>query len=114
MINNFLILQPYNKYIELVYCFIKIDKNLEEFTMEVFKTLDIRGLSFFKAYQLASEEFKRIKKNGILELIVDKQKNFTEDFSKWAKSEGGKIFDIEDDHRMVRLFIRKGSRVAKV
>ena len=114
MINNFLILQPYNNYIELVYCFIEIDKNLEEFTMEVFKTLDIRGLSFFKAYQLASEEFKRIKKNGILELIVDKQKNFTEDFSKWAKSQGGKIFDIEDDHRMVRLFIRKGSRVAKV
>ena len=113
MINNFLILQPYNNYIELVYCFIEIDKNLEEFTMEVFKTLDIRGLSFFKAYQLASEEFKRIKKNGILELIVDKQKNFTEDFSKWAKSQGGKIFDIEDDHRMVRLFIRKGSRVAK-
>ena len=114
LINNFLILQPYNNYIELVYCFIEIDKNLEEFTMEVFKTLDIRGLSFFKAYQLASEEFKRIKKNGILELIVDKQKNFTEDFSKWAKSQGGKIFDIEDDHRMVRLFIRKGSRVAKV
>ena len=81
--------------------------------MEMFKTLDIRGLSFFKAYQLASEEFKRIKKNGILELIVDKQKNFTEDFSKWAKSQGGKIFDIEDDHRMVRLFIRKGSRVLK-
>ena len=107
-------MQPYNNYIELVYCFIEIDKNLEEFTMEVFKTLDIRGLSFFKAYQLASEEFKRIKKNGILELIVDKQKNFTEDFSKWAKSQGGKIFDIEDDHRMVRLFIRKGSRVAKV
>ena len=106
-------MQPYNNYIELVYCFIKIDKNLEEFTMEVFKTLDIRGLSFFKAYQLASEEFKRIKKNGILELIVDKQKNFTEDFSKWAKSQGGKIFDIEDDHRMVRLFIRKGSRVVK-
>ena len=113
MINNFLILQPYNKRIELVYRLIEVDQNLEEFTMEMFKTLDIRGLSFFKAYQLASEEFKRIKKNGILELIVDKQKNFTEDFSKWAKSQGGKIFDIEDDHRMVRLFIRKGSRVAK-
>ena len=66
--------------------------------MKMFKTLDIRGLSFFKAYQLASEEFKRIKKNGILELIVDKQKNFTEDFSKWAKSQGGKIFNIEDRH----------------
>ena len=47
------------------------------------------------------------------EIEIDKQKNFTEDFSKWAKSQGGKIFNIEDDHRMVRLFIRKGSRVAK-
>ena len=82
--------------------------------MEMFRTLDIRGLSFFKAFQLTSEEFKRIKKNGILELIVDKKKNFTEDFSKWAKNQGYKISDIEDDHRMVRLFIRKGSRILKV
>ena len=81
--------------------------------MEMFRTLDIRGLSFFKAFQLASEEFRSIKKNGILELIVDKKKDFTEDFSKWAKSQGYKISDIEDDHRMVRLFIKKGSRVAK-
>ena len=81
--------------------------------MEMFRTLDIRGLSFFKAFQLASEEFRRIKKNGILELIVDKKKNFTEDFSKWAKSQGYKISDIEDDHRMVRLFIKKGSRTVK-
>ena len=81
--------------------------------MEMFGTLDIRGLSFFKAFQLASDEFKRIKKNGILELILDKKKNFTEDFSKWAKSQGYKISDIEADHRMVRLFIRKGSRIVK-
>ena len=81
--------------------------------MEMFRTLDIRGLSFFKAFQLASEEFRRIKKNGILELIVDKKKNFTEDFSKWANSKGYKISDIEDDHRMVRLFIKKGSRAVK-
>ena len=81
--------------------------------MEMFRTLDIRGLSFFKAFQLASDEFRRIKKNGILELILDKKKNFTEDFSKWAKSQGYKISDIEADHRMVRLFIRKGSKVVK-
>ena len=81
--------------------------------MEMFRTLDIRGLSFFKAFQLASDEFRRIKKNGILELILDKKKNFTEDFSKWAKSQGYKISDIEADHRMVRLFIRKGSRILK-
>ena len=81
--------------------------------MEIFRTLDIRGLSFFKAFQLTSDEFSRIKKNGILELILDKKKNFTEDFSKWAKSQGYKISDIEADHRMVRLFIKKGSRTVK-
>ena len=81
--------------------------------MEMFRTLDIRGLSFFKAFQLTSDEFRRIKKNGILELILDKKKNFTEDFSKWAKRQGYKISDIEADHRIVRLFIRKGSRTLK-
>ena len=81
--------------------------------MEMFRTLDIRGLSFFKGFQLASDEFARINKNGILELILDKKKNFTDDFSKWAKSQGYKISDIEADHRMVRLFIRKGSRIVK-
>ena len=81
--------------------------------MEMFRTLDIRGLSFFKSLQLATEEFTRIKKNGILELIVDKKKNFTEAFSKWARNQGFKISDIEDDPRMVRLFIRKGSRPVK-
>ncbi len=87
--------------------------NMEVFDMELFRTLDIRGLSFFKALQLATEEFRGIKTNGILELIVDKKKNFTEDFSKWAKNQGFKISDIEDDPRMVRLFIRKGSKSVK-
>ena len=87
--------------------------NMEVFDMELFRTLDIRGLSFFKALQLATEEFRGIKTNGILELIVDKKKNFTEDLSKWAKNQGFKISDIEDDPRMVRLFIRKGSKSIK-
>jgi TusA-related sulfurtransferase len=78
--------------------------------METFKTIDIRGLSFFNALQLASKEFTRIKKNGILELIVDKKRNLTDAFTKWAKNQGYKISDIEDDPRMVRLFIQKGSR----
>ena len=82
--------------------------------MEMFKTIDIRGLSFFSALQLASQEFDRIKKNGILELIVDKKKNITDALSKWAKNQGYKISDIEDDPRMVRLFIHKSSRVIKV
>ena len=85
----------------------------EGFKMEMFRTLDIRGLSFFKSLQLATDEFRRLKKNGILELILDKKKNYKEDFSKWAKNQGFKISDIEDDPRMVRLFIRKGSRTAK-
>ena len=82
--------------------------------METFKTIDIRGLSFFSALQLASKEFDRIKKNGILELIVDKKRNITDALSKWAKNQGYKISDIEDDPRMVRLFIHKSSRAIKV
>ena len=77
--------------------------------MEMFKTVDIRGHSFFSALQLTSEEFSRIKKNGILELIVDKKRNLTDSLSKWAKNQGYKISDIEDDPRMVRLFIQKGA-----
>ena len=82
--------------------------------MEMFKTIDIRGLSFFSALQLASEEFDRIKKNGILELIVDKKRNIADALSKWAKNQVYKISDIEDDPRMVRLFIHKSSRAIKV
>ena len=82
--------------------------------MEKFKTIDIRGLSFFSALQLASKEFDRIKKNGILELIVDKKRNIADALSKWAKNQGYKISDIEDDPRMVRLFIHKSSRAIKV
>ncbi len=82
--------------------------------MEMFKTIDIRGLSFFSALQLASQEFNRIKKNGILELIVDKKRNIADALSKWAKNQGYKISDIEDDPRMVRLFIHKSSRAIKV
>jgi TusA-related sulfurtransferase len=77
--------------------------------MKTFKTIDIRGLSFFNALQLASKEFTRIKKNGMLELIVDKKRNLTDAFTKWAKNQGYKISDIEDDPRMVRLFIQKGA-----
>ena len=82
--------------------------------MEMFKTIDIRGLSFFSALQLASQEFNRIKKNGVLELIVDKKRNITDTLAKWAKNQGYKISDIEDDPRMVRLFIHKSSRGIKV
>ncbi len=82
--------------------------------MEMFRTLDIRGLSFSSAFQLASKEFRRIKNNGILELIVDKKRDFTDAFSEWAKKQGCKISDIENDHSMIRLFIQKNSRTMKV
>jgi TusA-related sulfurtransferase len=82
--------------------------------MEMFKSIDIRGLSFFNAMQLASEEFGRIKKNGILELIIDKKRNITDSISRWAKNQGYKISDIEDDPRMVRLFIKKSSRTINI
>ena len=77
--------------------------------MENFKTIDIRGLSFFNALELTSKEFTRIKKNGILELIIDKKRNLTDAFSKWAKNQGYKISDIDGDHQMVRLLIQKGA-----
>jgi TusA-related sulfurtransferase len=82
--------------------------------MEMFKTIDIRGLSFFSAMQLASEEFVHIKKNGILEVIIDKKRNITDAISRWAKNQGYKISDIKDDPRMVRLFIRKNSQAIKI
>lgn len=75
--------------------------------MAVFKTLDIRGLSFFNAFEMTSKAFTGIRKDGILEIILDKKRNFTDAFKSWAKSRGYKISDIDDDHRMVRLFIRK-------
>jgi TusA-related sulfurtransferase len=82
--------------------------------MEMFKSIDIRGLSFFNAMQLASKEFDRIKKNGILELIIDKKRNITDAISRWAKNQGYKISDIEDDPRMIRLFIKKSSRTINI
>lgn len=75
--------------------------------MTFFKTLDIRGLSFFNAMDLASKACRDIDKNGILEIILDKKKNFTDDFKRWASSKGYKTSDIDEDYRMTRLFIKK-------
>ncbi len=77
--------------------------------MAMFKTLDIRGLSFFNAFQETSKAFSGIKKNGALEIILDRKKNFTDAFKAWAKKQGYTISDIDDDHRMVRLFITKST-----
>ena len=76
-------------------------------TMAIFKTLDIRGLSFFNAFNLTAKAFTEIKKNGVLEIILDRQRNFTDAFKTWAQSQGHRISDIDEDHRMIRLFIKK-------
>jgi TusA-related sulfurtransferase len=81
--------------------------------MATFKTLDIRGLSFFNAFEETSKAFNKISKNGALEIILDRKKNFTDAFKAWAKSRGYRISDIDDDHRMVRLFIEKVSAAKK-
>ena len=72
----------------------------------MFKTIDIRGLSFFSALQLASEEFDRIKKNGILELIVDKKRNIADALSKWAKNQE----ETRHDERVIRRLKKTKNR----
>ena len=75
--------------------------------MTVFKTLDIRGLSFYTGYERTLEAIREVKINGVLELILDPKKNSTQAFKKWAYSEGYRATDVNDDTRIIRLFIRK-------
>lgn len=75
--------------------------------MRVFKTLDIRGLSFFSASDKTSKAFKGVTRNGIVEIILDKKKNFTEAFQRWAEARGYSVFNRDEDTRMIRLFIKK-------
>ena len=82
--------------------------------MVIFKTLDLRGLTFSNGFQLAQREFGRIKKNGIMELILDPKKNFTTAFKDWARSNGHNISDIDDDNRMIRIFIKKCKQRVKL
>ncbi|CCQ89447.1 hypothetical protein NITGR_1050010 [Nitrospina gracilis 3/211] len=78
--------------------------------MTVFKTLDTRGLSFFSATDQLNQAFKDVKMNGILEIILDKKKNFSEAFSRWVESKGYKVSNRDEDARLVRLFISKSKR----
>ena len=78
--------------------------------MTLFKTLDLRGLHFTNGFDLTSQELKRIKINGILEIIFDRKRNFTEAFRKWAKNHGHKFSNVDNDHRMIRVFIKKGKK----
>lgn len=81
--------------------------------MVFFKTLDIRGLNFSASFELVVKEFGKIRKNGILEIILDRKKNFTEGFKNWARTNGHNFSDMEDNNRLVRVFIRKGGRPAQ-
>ena len=81
--------------------------------MAIFKTLDIRGQSFFNAFNMTSKAFTGIKRNGVLEIILDRKKNYTDAFKTWAHSQGHRISDIDEDHRMIRLFIMKTSPTPK-
>ena len=77
--------------------------------MQVFKTLDIRGLSFFSASDKTSKAFKGVTRNGILEIVLDKKKNIAEVFQRWAETRGYSIFTRDEDPEMVRLFIKKNN-----
>ena len=76
--------------------------------MAVFKTLDLRGVSFTGSFDLALRELRRLRIDGILEIVMDKRKNFKEVFRKWATEHGHRVSDIDDHNRMVRVFIKKG------
>ena len=75
--------------------------------MTVFKTLDIRGLTYFSSYQRTLEAIREVKIDGVLELILDPKNNFMQAFKKWAHSEGHRTSDVDGDSRIIRLFIRK-------
>lgn len=85
----------------------------EDFVMTVFKSLDIRGLSFFNAFTLTNEAVNDVNNNGTLELILDRKKNFTDAFKDWASSKGYKISGVDESGGLIRLFIRKVTRFKK-
>jgi len=75
--------------------------------MTVFKTLDIRGMSFFQAYNKASKALEGVKANGILEIILDKKRDFTDAFQRGAKSKGYRVSDMNENAGLIRLFLQK-------
>ena len=75
--------------------------------MTVFKTLDVRGHSFFNALEMVNTAFKQIQMNGMLEIILDKKRNFLDAYQDWASSKGYKTSDIEENSLMIRWFLKK-------
>lgn len=81
--------------------------------MTVFKSLYIQGLPFFNGYKKAIGAIRKVKIDGVLELILDPKQNLIQAFKKWAHSEGHRATDTSDDSNVVRLFINKLSLVKK-
>ena len=77
-------------------------------------------LSFGKYVDIRNAEIRKFCEIYIVfifefvSVTVCKKRNIADALSKWAKNQGYKISDIEDDPRMVRLFIHKSSRGIKV
>jgi TusA-related sulfurtransferase len=76
--------------------------------MTHFKTLDSRGQHFGAICDLALRELKKIKNNGILEIILDNKRNISDAIKVWAQSQGHKFSDSESANSLIRIFIRKG------
>ena len=76
--------------------------------MTHFKTLDMRGLHFGAICDSALMELRKIKIDGILEIILDNKRNISDAIKIWAKSHGHKFSDSESENSLVRIFIRKG------
>ena len=79
--------------------------------MTVFKSLDIRGLSFFNAFNMTNEAVNDVKADGILEIILDKKKNFSEAFRDWASSRGYEVSNVDEGDGLIRMFITKVVRL---
>jgi TusA-related sulfurtransferase len=75
--------------------------------MTHFKTLDSRGQHFGEICDLALRELKKIKIDGILEIILDNKRNISDAIKAWAKSHGHQFSDSESGNSLIRIFIRK-------
>ena len=76
--------------------------------MDHFKTLDSRGKHFGSICNLALVELKTIKKNGILEIILDNKMNILDALKVWSKFHGHKFSDSVSESNLIRVFIKKG------
>ncbi len=79
--------------------------------MTTFKSLDIRGLSFFNAFNMTNDAVNEVKTDGILEIILDKKKNFTDAFREWATERGYQVSGVDENDGLIRMFITKVAKL---